>query len=110
MLHQRYKDLCFLALAKATLPNYWVRKHLRALSPANGPTHLHLGCGTKYLPGFVNIDANPFHKIDLWLDLRCGLPFRDRTVDSIYSTHTIEHLYPDELQALFLESARVLKP
>jgi predicted SAM-dependent methyltransferase len=30
-------------------------------------------------------------------------------VDSIYSTHMIEHLYPDELEKLLLECARVLK-
>src|SRR6185437_10267652 len=54
---------------------------------------LHLGCGPKYLPGFVNIDANPMHKTDILLDIRCGLPFASNSVDSIYSTHMIEHLY-----------------
>lgn len=70
---------------------------------------LHLGCGTKYLPGFVNIDANPLQKTDVWLDVRCGLPFATASVDSIYSTHMIEHLYPDELDKLLRECARVLK-
>ena len=110
MLHQRYKDLCFLALAKATLPNYWIRKYLYAFRSHNGlGLHLHLGCGTKYIPGFVNIDANPRQKIDLWLDVRCGLPFAASSVDSIYSTHMIEHFFPDELQQLLRECARVLK-
>ena len=109
MLHQRYKDLCFLGLAKATLPNYWVRKCVHAVRPRNGkPLHLHLGCGPKYVPGFVNIDANPRHKLDLWLDVRCGLPFAANSVDSIYSTHMIEHFYPDELQRLLRECNRVL--
>jgi len=111
LLHQRYKDLCFLALAKATLPNYWIRKSIRPYRPRNGNgLHLHLGCGTIYLPEFVNIDANPRQKIDLWLDVRCGLPFASGSVDSIYSTHMIEHFYPDELQRLLLECTRVLKP
>lgn len=99
-----------MAVAKAALPNYWLRKCRYAI-PANGHAlHLHLGCGKKYLPGFVNIDANPLQKIDLWLDVRRGLPFRTNSVWSIYSTHMIEHLYPDELEALLRECARVLKP
>lgn len=111
MLHQRYKDLYFLGLSKATLPNFWVRKCVNRIRPQNGkPVHLHLGCGPKYLPDFVNIDANPRQKIDLWLDVRCGLPFASNSVDSIYSTHMIEHLYPDELQKLLRECARVLRP
>lgn len=110
MLHQRYKDICFLAIAKATLPNYWVRRCFSAIRPSNGRRlHLHLGCGPKYLSGFVNIDANPFQRLDFWLDVRCGLPFASASVDSIYSTHMIEHFYPDEMEKLLRESARVLK-
>jgi predicted SAM-dependent methyltransferase len=58
----------------------------------------------------VNIDANPLQKIDVWLDVRYGLPFANQSVDSIYSTHMVEHLYPDELEELLRECSRVLKP
>ena len=110
MLHQRYKDLCFLLIAKATWPNYWMKKLSYASRSRNGHRlKLHLGSGTKYLPGFVNIDANPMQKTDVWLDVRCGLPFATSSVDSIYSTHMIEHLYPDELEKLLRECVRVLK-
>lgn len=110
MLQQRYKDLVFWAIQQATVPNYFLRRYLIGARPANGPRHLHLGCGTKYLPGFLNIDANPFNRIDLWLDVRNGLPFPSRTVDSIYATHMFEHFYPDELNRLLRECVRVLKP
>ena len=111
MLHQRYKDIAFLAIAKLTVPNYWLRRGVSKLRTQNGKAvHLHLGCGTKYLPGFVNIDANPFQRVDIWLDVRCGLPFADSSVDSVYSSHVLEHFYPDELQELATECARVLKP
>jgi SAM-dependent methyltransferase len=110
VLHQRYKDLYFLLIAKATWPNYWVKKLRHAGRSVNGHRlDLHLGCGPKYLPGFVNIDANPKQKTDIWLDVRCGLPFASASVDSVYSTHMIEHFYPDELETLLLECARVLK-
>lgn len=111
MLHQRYKDLCFLLIAKATWPNYWAKRLRYARPWVNGRRlDLHLGCGIRYLAGFVNIDANPARKTDVWLDVRCGLPFADHSVDSIYSTHMIEHLYPDELEKLLRACARVLKP
>lgn len=110
LLHQRSKDLMFWAIAKATLPNHLARKYLNGIRASDGPRHLHLGCGPKYLEGFVNIDANARRKIDLWLDVRNGLPFPANCVDSIYSTHMFEHFYPDELQQLLRECRRVLRP
>ncbi|MGC9990235.1 MAG: methyltransferase domain-containing protein, partial [Terriglobales bacterium] len=109
LLHQRYKDIVFWGIAKATVPNYFLRRYLLTARPGNGANHLHLGCGPKYLTGFLNIDGNPFNKIDLWLDVRNGLPFRSNSVDSIYSTHMFEHFYPDELKQLLKECVRVLK-
>jgi prepilin-type processing-associated H-X9-DG protein len=110
LLHQRYKDILFLMISKATLPGYWFHRFVIPPKSRNGAgLHLHLGCGPKYLQGFVNIDANPLRRIDLWLDVRNGLPFRSDSVDSIYSTHVLEHLYPDELKDVLRESARVLK-
>ena len=106
LLHQRYKDILFWGIAKATIPNYFLRRYW--LRP-NGANHLHLGCGPKYLAGFVNIDGNPWNKIDMWLDVRNGLPFPSNSVDSIYSTHMFEHFYSDELNRLLRECVRVLK-
>jgi SAM-dependent methyltransferase len=64
----------------------------------------------KLLDDPANIDANLQQKLYLWLDVRCGLPFASNSVDSIYSTHMIEHFYPDELERLLAECVRVLKP
>ena len=77
----------------------------------NGTTklHLHLGCGTKYLPGFVNVDGNLVRKIDMWPDLRNSLPFPAETVSSIYASHVLERFYPDELKRLLREGHRVLR-
>ena len=110
MLHQRYKDIAFWGIAKATLPNYFLHRYLLPAHSPNGATRLHLGCGPKYLPGFFNIDGNLFNKLDLWLDVRNGLPFPANSVDSIYSTHMFEHFYSDELELLLRECLRVLKP
>jgi predicted SAM-dependent methyltransferase len=110
LLHQRYKNLVFWGIGKATLPNHWARRYLNGVRTASGPLHLHLGCGPRYLDGFVNVDANPFNRIDLWLDVRNGLPFPTNYADSIYSTHMFEHFYPDELQQLVNECFRILRP
>jgi SAM-dependent methyltransferase len=109
LLHQRYKDILFWGISKATIPNYLLRRYVMSARPSNGTCNLHLGCGTKYLPGFLNIDGNLFNKIDVWLDVRNGLPFQSDSVDSIYSTHMFEHFYPDELNQLLRECVRVLK-
>ncbi len=110
MLHQRYKNIVFWAVAKATAPNYFVRRGLSRVRAAKGPQHLHLGSGSKYISGFVNVDGNPLNRLDLWLDIRRGLPFPAESVDSIYSTHVFEHFYGDELRRLLRECYRVLKP
>lgn len=110
MYHQQTKDLYFAALRPLNKLNYWRWKlHWKQ---ANGisPIHLHLGCGPKRLPGFINIDGNFLHKTNLWLDLRNGLPFPDCTVASIYSCHVFEHFYPDDLAQLLRECHRVLRP
>lgn len=71
---------------------------------------VHLGPGQRnYLPGWINVDANRFTgKCDVWADLSLGLPFRDASVDAVYSHHVIEHL-PD-LAGHLAELFRILKP
>lgn len=65
----------------------------RFLQRTNG-LRVHLGPGQKrYLPGWVNVDANIFTaKCDIWADLRNKLPFKDATIRALYSHHVIEHL------------------
>jgi predicted SAM-dependent methyltransferase len=110
MYRQRTRDLYFATMQPLNKLNYW-RWRLRS-TPANGTSevHLHLGCGPKYLPGFINIDGNLFRRTNLWLDLRNGLPFPDGAVASAYSCHVFEHFYPDELARLLRECHRVLRP
>jgi predicted SAM-dependent methyltransferase len=111
LIHQRYKDVFFAGLRLGSLPNHYLRKHLLPINPAGDQRlHLHLGCGEKYLAGFVNIDANPLRRIDLWIDVRNGLSFRDGTVDSIYASNVLEHFYPDDLHRVLTECHRALRP
>jgi SAM-dependent methyltransferase len=108
MLSRTAKTLIYLLAWPAMKLNGHVYRLCRA--PRSGLVRVHLGPGQrKYLPGWVNVDANMFTgKCDVWANLSDGLPFRDDTVDAIYSHHVIEHL-PD-LDSHFREMFRVLKP
>ncbi|MGB6198493.1 MAG: methyltransferase domain-containing protein [Candidatus Acidiferrales bacterium] len=110
MLHQRTRDVYFTALRGVNKLNYWHWKLRAPRATTSLATHLHLGCGPKYLPGFINVDGNLFRKRDVWLDLRNGLPFASNSIASIYSSHVFEHFYAEELAALLRECHRVLAP
>lgn len=43
-------------------------------------------------------------------DLAHSLPFADASVDVVYSSHFVEHLFRDEAIVLMRESLRILKP
>lgn len=63
------------------------------------PLKLHLGCGARKLPGWVNIDKFDYDPADtsrtgsdydIQADI-CDLPVRDGTVDQILLVHVVEH-------------------
>lgn len=45
-----------------------------------------------------------------YVDLRRRLPFKDNSVDAVFSSHVIEHLYIYESNYLFKEILRILRP
>ena len=79
---------------------------------------LHLGCGSKRLEGWINADF--FRDLKFWkkgknrpdwmLDLRYPLYCEDNVWDGVFSEHTLEHLYPDEVLELLKELKRTMKP
>ncbi len=74
---------------------------------------LHIGCGTVYKEGWINIDNNSdnnIKKLDFMWDLRKPLPLPENSVDFIYNEHFLEHLTADEGGGLLKECMRMLKP
>jgi predicted SAM-dependent methyltransferase len=67
---------------------------------------LQLGCGPLALPGWINIDNQPYPGVDRVLDVTAGLPFDD--VRFIFAEHFIEHLALDDATALLRECRRAL--
>lgn len=74
---------------------------------------LHVGCGTNYVSGWVNIDNNSDNNIgrlDLNWDMRRPLPYDDGSVDFIYNEHFLEHLSAAEGKRALKDFMRVLRP
>ena len=67
------------------------------------PLSLNIGCGTRKLDGWINIDIDG--EPDLCIDVREGLPFEDASVGLIFNEHFIEHI--SQLQGIeFLRECR----
>jgi predicted SAM-dependent methyltransferase len=109
MIGRSAKAAYYAMLSVPMRLNGQIYKHLRQ---GSAPIKVHLGCGQKnYIPDWVNVDANfVTARIDLWADLRHGLPFRDNSVERLYSFHVIEHLPDSLLVAHFREMYRALVP
>ena len=90
----------------------WVhRLRVRPLRPDTGEVHLiNLGCGTRTIPGFINIDFFSTPGIDYGADLRYPLMIGCDVVNGIFCEHTLEHLNYREVDALLSECRRILKP
>lgn len=71
---------------------------------------LHIGCGRRILPDWLNADYHPKTRNIRHLDATRPLPFDDDTFDFVFSEHMIEH-FPFALgQDLIDECFRVLAP
>jgi SAM-dependent methyltransferase len=60
---------------------------------ATAATKIDLGCGTNTREGFFGLDCIASPNTDYQLNLEVdSLPFRDDSIDYVYSSHTFEHL------------------
>ena len=81
---------------------------------------LHVGCGSQdkqaLLPQFreapwqeVRLDIDPRVTPDIVADMRDMHPVETGSMDAVWSSHNIEHLYPHEVPQALSEFHRVLK-
>jgi len=69
---------------------------------------INLGCGQKYLPGYLNCDVVPHIKADRYFDLnRFPYPLESDGADEIFMDNVIEHL--DDVIKVMEELHRILK-
>ncbi len=67
-----------------------------------------LGSGPYYAENWVNLEANPVYRKDIFYDFRNSLPFTDGSVQAVYSAHVFEHLYMNELAHVLQECFRLM--
>jgi predicted SAM-dependent methyltransferase len=71
---------------------------------------LHLGCGARFIPGYVHIDAVDFPHVDHQAAID-RLPFiPDDSVELIYACHVLEHFKRNQVAEVLEEWHRVLQP
>lgn len=69
---------------------------------------LHLGCGKRYLPGFVHIDLADFPHIDYRHEVQTLPMIADDSVELIYASHVLEYFDRSEVLQVLQEWRRVL--
>lgn len=82
----------------------------------SGFRRLHLGCGTRVWPGWINLDRSSPDTLEpgsefTHCDIAAGpLPLADASVDYVFSEDFLEHLPPDRRVPVMNEIWRVLVP
>ena len=94
-----------LPLRRARLQEQLARLGVDA---ASQDLQLHIGCGRGHLPGWINIDVDP---APLAMNVLWGLPFAERSVQRVFVSHLLEHLfYPRDVRFFLAELRRVMAP
>ena len=70
---------------------------------------LHLGCGPRYIPGFVHVDCMRAPHVNIVGPVE-KLPFSDASISLIYASHVLEHFGRNEYKQVLVEWFRVLEP
>ncbi|UKV13797.1 methyltransferase domain-containing protein [Thalassospiraceae bacterium SW-3-3] len=71
---------------------------------------LHLGCGKRYIPDFIHIDAIDYDHVDHVAAIDNLSFIGDGSVDLIYNCHVLEHFKRRDVPKVLAEWKRVLKP
>ena len=70
---------------------------------------LHLGCGSKHIPGFVHVDVEAYPHVDFRVPVNRLTFAPDNSVDLIYASHVLEHFGRHEIDQVLQEWFRVLQ-
>ena len=68
---------------------------------------LHLGCGKRYLEGYIHVDIAEFEHIDYQLPIDDLSTFKDNTAEEIYASHVLEYFDRNDVINVLTEWKRV---
>lgn len=71
---------------------------------------LHLGCGKRFIPGFVHIDAVDYPHVDHVATIDNLSFIQTDSIDLIYNCHVLEHFKRRDVDRVLREWQRVIKP
>ena len=71
---------------------------------------LHVGCGKRFIPGFVHVDQVAFAHVNHVQDIRRLANFTDNSASLIYACQVIEYFDREEVGAVLADWRRVLAP
>ena len=71
---------------------------------------LHLGCGTKHLKGYINVDIRYLPGVDEVNNIRFLRNYKSDSVDEIYACHVLEHFGRWEYKEVLKRWFEILKP
>lgn len=71
---------------------------------------VNIGCGNRFAENWINLDFNSTEKKVVSHNLLEPLPFKDSTVDVIYSSHLLEHFSRTQGENLLKNCYQKLKP
>tara|TARA_B100000886_G_C20408650_1_gene485976 strand:+ start:409 stop:1113 length:705 start_codon:yes stop_codon:yes gene_type:complete len=92
-------------IAKILKGHYFINKNISNYLINNNKAKIHYG-STFHIPGFFNsqiIGKNP-------IDITKKTPFENDSINTIFSTHVIEHLHKNQIIFFLKECYRVLEP
>ena len=70
---------------------------------------LHLGCGKRYLEGFIHVDLADFEHVDYKIPVDDLSVFENESIDEIYASHVLEYFDREQVKSVLYEWRRVLK-
>jgi ubiquinone/menaquinone biosynthesis C-methylase UbiE len=71
---------------------------------------LHLGCGERFIPGFVHVDAHAYPHVDHQAKAENLAFVENGSTDLLYASHLLEHYGRSEIEGVLSEWYRVLRP